>query len=154
MTTPVFVVLTPSRNTNNNETNMNSIEAARMVALIKAINGNKEAVAAIDDPGLRPWWRTRLAGGTAGFWIPVLEAFAKDGAVEIEQSHVAGLWRVCHVADFNHDLACYRPVSKPLCVWAVVRDRSIVCVNFSEDVAKLAAHPDDTVVKLVEEVEK
>lgn len=123
-----------------------------MVALIKAINGNKEAVAAIDDGGVPPWWMTRLAEGTADRWIPILEAFSKDGAVEIEQSHVAGLWRVCHVADFNHDLACYRPVSKPLCVWAVVRDRSVVCVNFSEDAAKLAARPDDTVVKLTEEV--
>ena len=152
MTTPVFVVLTPSRNTNNNETNMNSIEAARMVALIKAINGNKEAVAAIDDPGLRPWWRTRLAEGTAHFWIPVLEAFAKDGAVEIEQVGVDNIWVAYNSADFNHDLTSYRPVRKPLCVWAVVRDRSVVCVNFSEDAAKLAARPGDTVVKLTEEV--
>lgn len=125
-----------------------------MVALIKAINGNKEAVAAIDDGGVPPWWRTRLAEGTAHFWIPILEAFAKDGIVEIEQFYVAGLWQVCTVADFNHDLTSYRPVCKPLCVWAVVRDRSVVCVNFSEDAAKLAARPDDTVVKLTEEVSK
>lgn len=131
---------------------MTSIEAANMTALIKAINGNKEAVAAIDDGGVPPWWMTRLAEGTAHFWIPLLEAFAMDGAVEIEQFPVAGLWRVYHVADFNHDLTSYRPVRKPLCVWAVVRDRSIVCVNFSEDAAKLAARPDDTVVKLTEEV--
>ena len=133
---------------------MTSIEAANMTALIKAINGNKEAVAAIDDGGVPPWWWTRLAEGTAHFWIPILEVFAKDGAVEVCQIGVEDLWRVCHVVEFNHELTSYRPVRKPLCVWAVVRDRSVVCVSFSEDAAKLAARPGDTVVKLVEEVEK
>lgn len=126
-----------------------------MVALIKAINGNKEAVAAIDDGGVPPWWRTRLAEGTAHFWIPVLEAFARDGVVEIRQGGVGGYWREESRPEFNAELENYRPAPpKPLCVWAVVRDRNVVCVNFSEDAAKLAARSGDTVVKLVEEVEK
>lgn len=123
-----------------------------MVALIKAINGNKEAVAAIDGGGVPPWWRSRLAEGTADRWIPILGAFAMDGAVEIEQVGVDNIWVAYNSADFNHDLTRYRPVRKPLCVWAVVRDRSVVCVNFSKDAAKLAARPGDTVVKLTEEV--
>lgn len=121
-----------------------------MVALIKALNGNKEAVSAIDDPGLLPWWRTRLAEGSAHFWIPILEAFARDGVVEIRQVGVGEDWREESRPEFNFDLAHYRPVRKPLCVWAVVRDRNVVCVNFLEDAAKLATRLGDRVVKLVE----
>lgn len=142
------MVLTPPRITNNNETNMNRNEAANMVALIKAINGNKEAVAAIDDGGVPPWWMTRLAEGTAHFWIPLLEAFAKDGAVEVEQVGVDNIWVAYNSADFNHDLTSYRPVRKPLCVWAVVRDTEIIGWSASP----LDEVPGCRVIKLTEEV--
>lgn len=150
MTSAINVVSKPRNNSNN----MRSNEANNMVALIKAINGNKAAVEAIGDDGVEPWWKQRLAEGTADQWIPVLEAFAKDGVVEIEQVGVDNIWVAYNSADFNHDLTSYRPVRKPLCVWAVVRDRTVASISFSEDVAKLAARPDDTVVKLTEEVGK
>lgn len=122
-----------------------------MVSLIKAINGNKEAAQAAQN-GLEPHWFERLMDGTADRWIPILEAFARDGAVEIKQC--GERWRQESNVTFNAALEFYRPVTpKPLCVWAVVRGRNIACVNFSEGAANLAAREGDRVVKL-EEVAK
>ncbi len=130
---------------------MNQQEATQIIALIGALNGNKEAAQAVQR-GLEPHWFERLTDGTADRWIPILEAFARDGDVEIKQ--YGGWWRQESNATFNAALECYRPVTpKPLCVWAVVRGRNIVCVNFSEGATNLAAREGDRVVKL-EEVAK
>jgi hypothetical protein len=131
---------------------MNQQEASNMISLIKAINGNKAAVEATGG-GIEPWWRTRLHDGTADQWLPLLEAYVKDGTVEIRDA-ITGNWRADKQPWFNgENVGDYRPIPPKLCVWAVIRDRAFVCVNFTEGAADLAAGAARCRVVRLEEVD-